>query len=1201
MRTFTEIAGFEVRYQLRQPLFWVCLALFSLMTFGAVTSDHIQIGGAIGNVNRNAPFVIMQLLLVMSLLGFFPATAFLAGSIHRDVEHGTESLFFSAPITRAHYLGGRFAGAFAASLLVFAGVVLAIVVGSWMPWLEPERISPFRAAPYLFSFFLLVLPNLLVAGSILFSVAALTRSMMATYASLVAMCVGYAVAAAFIGDLEHERLASLLDPFALSAFTLSTKFWTVYEKNTQVLGLGGPFLFNRLLWLGVAAAVLAATYARFRMQLAQPSRKVRRRQAAALAGEGRPLALGEPLPAPAQTFDAAGAFRQYLHASKVELAGILKSLPFLVLFTLGILNVMGGSKPVDQLYGTPVFPVTHLMAQVIDGSFLLFALIIVTFYAGELIWKERAARVNEVFDALPAPSWVFWASKLSALALVVFILLTGAILATVGIQLATGYHRLELGLYARSVYLVAGVEFLQMMVLAFFVQVLTGNKYLGFLAMVLYFVSLFALPGLDLEHHLYRYASSPPSPYSDMNGYGHFVAPRAWFGLYWSLLGVALVAGAHLLWTRGMETGLRRRWRAARASSGRAPWVVLGLSLAGFAAAGAFIFYNTNVLNPYRTTEDQDRRLAEVEKRYKQYERLPQPRITGVRADVDLFPRERGARIRGRYQLVNKTEQPIADLHVSMNPEVARFEVELPGAQLTLDDRERGYRIYRLASPLLPGKAMPLPFAVDIEHRGFVNGASDTHFVENGTFFNSGEYFPHLGYPHASVLQDPNKRRKYGLPPVERLPKADDVAARMNSQLGADADWIDLDTTVSTSEDQVALAPGYLQREWRENGRRYFHYKTEAPILAFWSYLSARYAVKRDAWKDIPIEVYYHPDHPYNVDRMIDAVKKSLDSFSTRFSPYQHRQVRILEFPRYESFAQSFPNTIPWSESIGFIARVEDPEKIDYVFFITAHEMAHQWWGHQVVGARVQGETMITETLAEYSALMVMEREYGKDKMKRFLQYELNRYLRGRGGELVAELPLVKVEDQGYIHYAKGSLVMYALRDAIGEDAIDRVLAEYIRDKAHQPPPYTTAAELVDRLRAAVPEDRRSLIEDLFETITLYDSRAVEATATPVGDGEYRVRWVVDVKKLRSDDRGSEREVPLDDVMDVGVLGEKDAPLFLEKRRITGPRMTFEATVRGRPAKAGVDPYNKMIDRNPEDNVTAVTVNAAGLASTGSR
>ena len=1018
--------------------------------------------------------------------------------------------------------------------------------------------------------------------------------MLATYATLVAMLVGYGVAAGFIGDLENERLASLVDPFAISAFTINTKFWTVYEKNSQVVELAGPFLANRLLWLGIAGTVLAVTLARFRMQLGVASGKEGRRRALALAAEAQPPALGGPLPSPAQSFDAAGSFRQYLHATRVELAGTLKSLPFLVIFALGVLNVIGGSKPVDHLYGTPVFPVTHLMVRVISGSFMLFALIIGTFYAGELIWKERTAKVNEVFDALPTPSWVFWSSKLSALALIILVLLTGAMLTTLGVQLYWGYHRFELGLYAKSLFLLEGGEFLQMMVLAFFVQVLTSNKYLGFLVMVLFFASTLALPGLKYEHHLYLYASAPPSPYSDMNGYGHFVQPRAWFGLYWSLLAAALVVGVHLLWVRGAETRLRWRWKLARARTGRGAWAALGLSLAGFAGVGAYIFYNTNVVNPYRTTEDDDRRLAEVERRYKQYERLPQPRITDVRADVEIFPAERGARIRGEYRLANKTPQTITDLHVSMNPDVPRFEVNLPGAQSLLDDREHGYRIYRLATPLAPGETMALPFTIAVEHRGFVNGASDNHFVHNGTFFNSMEYFPHLGYPRAGELEDANKRRKYGLPPVVRMAKADDPAARMNNEISSDADWINLDTTVSTSEDQVALAPGYLQREWRENGRRYFHYKTEAPILSFWSYLSARYEVKRDAWKDIPIEVYYHPDHPYNVDRMIDAVKKSLAYFTENFSPYQHRQVRILEFPA--TSASRSPSRTP---SRGRSRSASSPRsrtrtRFDYVFFITAHEIAHQWWAHQVVGARVQGATMITETLAEYSALMVMEREYGKDKMKRFLAYELNRYLRGRGGELVAELPLEQVEGQSYIHYAKGSMVMYALRDYIGEDTVNRVLAQLIKDQAYQGPPYTTAADLVDRFRAAVPEDQRSLIEDLFETITLYDSRAVEATATPVGDGEYRVRWVVEVKKLRSDDRGSEREIPVNDLMDVAVLGEKGEPLFMEKRRITGPRMTFEATVRQRPAKAGVDPYNKLIDRNPEDNTTRVTVGAAG-------
>ena len=142
------------------------------------------------------------------------------------------------------------------------------------------------------------------------------------------------------------------------------------------------------------------------------------------------------------------------------------------------------------------------------------------------------------------------------------------------------------------------------------------------------------------------------------------------------------------------------------------------------------------------------------------------------------------------------------------------------------------------------------------------------------------------------------------------------------------------------------------------------------------------------------------------------AMKASLDYCSANFSPYQFRQLRIVEFPAYANFAQSFANTIPYSEAIGFILDTTDPDKIDMVTYVTAHEIAHQWWAHQVIGADMQGMTMLSETLAQYSALMVMEKMYGPEQIRRFLKFELDRYLRGRGGEMIEEVPLARVENQ---------------------------------------------------------------------------------------------------------------------------------------------------------------------------------------------
>jgi aminopeptidase N len=363
----------------------------------------------------------------------------------------------------------------------------------------------------------------------------------------------------------------------------------------------------------------------------------------------------------------------------------------------------------------------------------------------------------------------------------------------------------------------------------------------------------------------------------------------------------------------------------------------------------------------------------------------------------------------------------------------------------------------------------------------------------------------------------------------------------------------------------------------------------DAPILNLYAFLSADYTVARDRWNDVAIEVYYHEPHHYNVERMIYAVKQSLEYCSDAFSPYQHRQLRIVEFPRYASFAQSLPNIVPYSESVGFIADLRDPESIDYVFYVTAHEVAHQWWAHQVIGANVQGSTLMSETLAQYSALMVMEKEYGRDKMRKFLRHELDRYLQGRATERHRELPLLRVENQPYIHYNKGSLVMYALREYLGEDAVNRALADYVKRVAFQDAPYTTSRELVDALREVTPEKYAYLIEDLFETITLYDNRAVSAEAKDLGDGRWEVELVVQSRKFRADESGSETQIELADWIEIGVFDEHDELLYREQHQLTDEQTTLSLVVEGKPARAGIDPITLLIDRDPDDNVRAVT------------
>jgi hypothetical protein len=288
--------------------------------------------------------------------------------------------------------------------------------------------------------------------------------------------------------------------------------------------------------------------------------------------------------------------------------------------------------------------------------------------------------------------------------------------------------------------------------------------------------------------------------------------------------------------------------------------------------------------------------------------------------------------------------------------------------------------------------------------------------------------------------------------------------------------------------------------------------------------------------------------------------------------------MRILEFPGYQRFAQSFANTVPFSESIGFIADLRDPADIDYVFYVTAHEVAHQWWAHQVIGAYLQGVTMLDETFSQYSALMVQEHEYGPAQMHKFLKYELDRYLSERSGELVEEMPLALVENQQYIHYRKGSVVMYALKDYLGEELVNKTLARFDREHAFQLPPYTTTREFLADLR-----------QD--------DNRIVAAAAKRRPDGKYDVTLDVHAAKTYVDGVGRETPAKVSYPIDVGVFArapdgkeQNQKVLYLEKRTVPDGDSSITITVDGEPFEAGIDPYNKLIDRVSDDNRMRVTL-----------
>jgi hypothetical protein len=616
-----------------------------------------------------------------------------------------------------------------------------------------------------------------------------------------------------------------------------------------------------------------------------------------------------------------------------------------------------------------------------------------------------------------------------------------------------------------------------------------------------------------------------------------------------------------------------------------------------FAATGGWIYYNTEVLNRLLGPKDLERRQADYEKTYKPFDKLPQPRVHSVKYAIDIFPERRNMTLRGEEVIYNPYAQPLGEVHFSLDRNYDTA-IEIPGASLAKDDARLYYRIYHFAPPLQPGESRTLKLTVRSHNRGFENSLSNTELVQNGTFFNS-TVGPVIGYEPERELTDPNDRRKYGLgeqvlmPPLERNCNDD---CRDNYG-GGHADWVDVDTVIGTSPDQIAVAPGSLVREWQQNGRRYFEYKLDHPSLFFFSFMSARYQVLREEWNGIKLEVYYHRDHPWNVPRMMNSLKKSLEYYTQNFGPYYHKEARIIEFPRVAGFAQAFAGTMPYSESIGFIANLNHPDDIDMVFYVVGHEMAHQWWAHQVVGANMQGATLLSESLAQYSALMVMEKEYGRDIMRKFLRYEMDNYLRSRGRERLKERPLLTVEaQQGYIHYRKASVALYYLKEMIGEDKVNAALRKLLRQYAYNAPPYPTSWALVDALSEQTPPQYKYLIKDLFEDITLFSNRTLDATARRRPDGQYDVTINIETHKFKADAKGNETEAPVNDWIDIGAFAKPEKgrkygrTLYRNRVHITQTRSKYTFTTGELPDQAGVDPFLLLVDRIPDDNTKKVNL-----------
>jgi ABC-2 type transport system permease protein len=498
------IAGFEIRYQLRNPVFWVSIAIFFLLGFGITASENVSIGTP-GGVHENAPYAIAVATAILTLFYLFVVTAFVANAIVRDETSGFAPIVRATSVTNGQIVLGRFLGGLIIAWLGYLAVPIGMWAGSIMPWVDQETIGPQKLAYYAWNFALFAIPNVLLISALLFALATMLRSMMAAYIGAVLLVMGYAVTTSVVGQkIEYRQTFARWEPLGNGALREATRYWTQSEMNSRLVELSGTMLFNRIYAVILALLFLGFTVWRFSMTERAPSKRRLRRLAKREARAAKVAAVAPALDGGAVVARNSRPSRwiQFMARLRIEVRQVLTSPGLIVLSLFAIANAAAGLWLSQSAYGTTDHPTLAATVTAVRNQFQIIILMIAVFYGGELVWRERDRKLNEIIDSTPVPSWVITVPKIIAVFAVLLIINLMGMLTGLFYQLVEHAPQLGVPQYFGWFILPAAIDGLLIAVLAVIAQVISPNKYVGWGIIFVWFVGTIFLNNMGYSNPL---------------------------------------------------------------------------------------------------------------------------------------------------------------------------------------------------------------------------------------------------------------------------------------------------------------------------------------------------------------------------------------------------------------------------------------------------------------------------------------------------------------------------------------------------------------------------------------------------------------------------------------------------------------------------------------------------------------------------
>jgi len=1114
---FQTVFSCDFRYNAKRPFYWIWFLLMLwnawLMSMGIwlIRSIDTAVGTEKSFVNSEFQIAFVFALMPGLMLGLFMAIG--AGTpLIRDAQQKVNDIFNTTSLQPREYVWGKFLGAMASSMVVIVLFLLTLVL---LNEVVPNPVSadihgPFHLRNYVLPAFVFILPMMFFVSGVCFAISEFTRKAFLVYlfpVALLLFIMGF-LRAWFPVDASpgFTRFMQFVDP---TGFRWLKQTWLIVDRgvafyNTQNIVYDSGFLLSRLCYVFFGLANVEISRRHYEKKHVRiPDQHLKHESGFAGRDESRPYKLKilvNPLPDMLRT--ETGTFSQILNVMRLELKE-MASQPWLFAFIAMIAIVLvapdrTGEGPLHliNIYASGPVATSAMFPLSIMICFLIL------FTNTESLYRETQTGFGSIIYSTPIRTFALLAGKGFANLFVAVFAMLVSFLAAAFMILASKEAPLEFRPFIQIwVYLMFPTFiFWTALVLAAFSLTKSRMSTYG-VALAFFFFTGWGIVNSKLNW-VTNWALVNTVTWSDFGS----------FDIDWSafllnrILYVAMGISLFVLAVNRFPRRSKDRNQRGRVESH--PRLFVALKPAFFIGLPVLLAFSL-WLKLEQGFQGSATRNAEKDywrKNVATFINVPLPYLTRIDLDMRLQPATRSFQMQGSYEMINRLEKPLYRVPLTGVGRWRNLKWSVNGKPYKPENRS-GMFVFVPEPPLQSHQTMTIGFSYD--------GVMLPGISRNGGYLDLGEFLlpagtaltgrnpwfvPVLGFVGTIGVDDQNRYE----PPDPGPHFYEGI-----TDAGIDRSLLQTRIQLDVPEEYFATSMGVLKSERVSNGRRILLWESDYPVRVF-NVVAGKWVSK----KGQSSVVYYNPRHSYNIDTMLLGLDSARKYYSQWFGPYVWKDLRMNEFPAYATYARGNPTNIFFSEGIGFLTKSLD-QRAQFglsAFGVTAHESAHQWWGHMLAPGEGPGGIVLAEGMANFATFCLTEQVEG-DLFRQSIAKQIEAYY-GENRAVSSERPLAQTTwfrpgDETVI-YDKGGWVFWMMRNLLGRDQMYAGLTAFIK-KWHLGPDHPVLEDFVKDMKpyAAEAQAYDEFVKQWFFEVKMPEYRYVEKPLKIQNGNLWEVKTVI--------------------------------------------------------------------------------------------